>query len=63
MSVRYPLVPVLCGHCRAVRMSVGIVHEHTCPVDHRNYAFFAHPDLVDLDVHLTGFYPEFDPES
>lgn len=58
MSIRFPLVPVLCGHCRAVRMPTGVVHQPSCPVDHRNHAFYSHPDLIDLDAHLTAFYPE-----
>jgi hypothetical protein len=39
-------------------MSTGIVHQTSCPVDHRNYAFFAHPDLIDLEAHLVAFYSE-----
>ncbi|NMH96965.1 hypothetical protein [Pseudonocardia acidicola] len=58
MSVRYPLVPVPCKHCRATRVSGELQHQPGCPVDHRNFAFFAHPDLMELDVLLASFYPE-----
>ncbi|MHA6795509.1 hypothetical protein ACVGVM_18625 [Pseudonocardia bannensis] len=58
MTVRYPMVPVPCGHCRATRLAGEVHHQPRCPVDHRNYAFFAHPDLMELDLHLAAFYPE-----
>lgn len=58
MSMQYPLVPMLCGHCRATRLLGGVRHQPACPSDAGNLAFFTHPDLMDLEAHITSFYPE-----
>lgn len=59
MSTRYPLVPVPCNHCRAVRRQNTVQHRPGCPADAPSLAFFGHPDLMELDLHLARFYPEF----
>ena len=56
--MHYPLVPVPCGHCRATRAPSGVHHQSGCPAEDGNQVFFAHPDLMDLDAHVTAFYPE-----
>lgn len=58
MSLRYPLVPVSCKHCRATKHLGAVRHQSGCPADSANAAFFRHPDLMDLDMHLAEFYPE-----
>lgn len=58
MSTRFPLVPVPCGHCRAMRLPGGVRHQPFCPADGDNQAFYSHPDLMDLEAHLAAFYPE-----
>ena len=54
----YPLVPVPCNHCRGVRQQGLVTHQPNCPLDPASVLFFAHPDLMELDAHLTAFYPE-----
>jgi hypothetical protein len=58
VSVQYPLVPVPCSHCRATRTAGDVRHQSHCPSDGGNRAFFSHPDLMDLESHITAFYPE-----
>jgi hypothetical protein len=58
VSARYPLVPVPCNHCRATRHPGAVRHQPGCPADRDNLAFFGHPDLMELDLHLANFYPE-----
>ena len=55
---QYPLVPVPCNHCRGVRQNGLVVHRPGCPLEPTSVLFFAHPDLMELDAHLTDFYPE-----
>jgi hypothetical protein len=59
VTVRYPLVPVPCNHCRAVRENGAVHHRPGCPADRSSLAFFGHPDLMELDLHLVTFYPGF----
>jgi hypothetical protein len=58
VSVKYPLVPVPCRHCRASRRLGALHHQPGCPLDTANLAFFRHPDLMELDLHLAAYYPE-----
>jgi hypothetical protein len=58
MSARYPLVPVPCSHCRAHDHFGDVRHERSCPSESGNLSFFTHPDLMDLEVHISAFYPE-----
>jgi hypothetical protein len=52
------LVPVPCSHCRATRTAGDVRHQSHCPSEGSNRAFFTHPDLMDLESHMTAFYPE-----
>jgi hypothetical protein len=54
----YPLVPVPCKHCRGVRQQGLVTHQPGCPLEPASIVFFAHPDLMELDAHLTAYYPE-----
>ena len=58
VSIRYPLVPVPCGHCRAIHLPEGMLHQSQCPSESGNLSFFGHPDLMDLEAHISAFYPE-----
>ena len=58
MSVRYPLVPVPCNHCRATLQLGTVLHGSDCPADAPSLEFFSHPDLIELDLHGAAFYPE-----
>ena len=57
MSSQYPLVRVPCSHCRATDLFGDVTHQPGCPSDGGNAAFFAHPDLMDLEVHVAEYYP------
>jgi hypothetical protein len=58
VNVKYPLVPLPCRHCRASRRLGTVHHQPGCPMDTANLAFFGHPDLMELDLHLAAYYLE-----
>jgi hypothetical protein len=39
-----------------VKHADAVRHQPGCPVDAPSLAFFGHPDLMELDLHLIRFY-------